>query len=83
MLDEKHEKERCIARLKIAFSEGLHGDAPEVLDGSAEDILKRRFRDAMGTEEDEEEKVVVGAGQKRKAATGPMDSFVKKSKARG
>jgi cryptochrome len=81
MLDEKHEKERCIARLKIAFTEGLHGDAPEVLAGSAEGILKRKFRDAMGNEEDEDAKDGLAVvGQKRKAATGPMDSFVKKSK---
>lgn len=79
MLDEKHEKERCIARLKIAYEEGLHGDAPEVLDGSAEEILKRRFREVMGAE-DADEKEVVSVGSKRKAETGPMDSFVKKSK---
>lgn len=80
MLDEKHEKERCIARLKIAYEQGLHGDAPEVLDGSAEGILKRKFREVMGAEEDADEKEVVSVGSKRKAETGPMDSFVKKSK---
>ena len=80
MLDEKHEKERCIARLKVAYEEGLHGDASEVFDGSAEEILKRKFREVMGTEEEDDEVKVARNGSKRKADTGPMDSFVKRRK---
>lgn len=92
MLDEKTEKERCIARLKIAFEVGLHGNAPEVLNGKAEDILKQKFRQAMG--KDEEDGVPDGEGNnakhssngKRKvassghSASGPLDAFVKKQK---
>jgi cryptochrome len=79
MLDEKREKERCIARLKIAYTVGLHGDAPEVLDGRAEGILKEKFRQAGGKDE-EGDGDVSHVGVKRQAASGPMDAFVKKQK---
>lgn len=81
MLDEKREKERCIARLKVAYTVGMHGDAPEVLDGRAEGILKEKFRQAMGTDEDEGDGGSASQiGVKRQAPSGPMDSFVKKQK---
>ncbi|KAJ9115883.1 hypothetical protein QFC22_005026 [Naganishia vaughanmartiniae] len=90
MLDEKAEKERCIARLKIAFQVGLHGNSPEVMNGKAEETLKQKFKQAMGKEEDEDEgegnDVKDGTGGKRKATTsshsasGPLDAFVKRQK---
>lgn len=82
MLDEKREKERCIARLKVAYGVGLHGNSAEVLDGSAERILKDKFRQAMGKEEEEAEDDAgeVRPGIKRQVASGPMDTFVKKTK---
>ncbi|KAJ9107732.1 hypothetical protein QFC21_001192 [Naganishia friedmannii] len=92
MLDEKTEKERCIARLKIAFQVGLRGNATEVMTGKAEDILKQKFKHAMGREEDEDvldgggNKVTESPSGKRKAASsghsasGPLDAFVKRQK---
>lgn len=81
MLDEKREKERCIARLKVAFGAGLHGDASEVLDGRAEGVLREKFRQAMGKDEDEGNGDGVSqVGVKRQLPSGPMDAFVKKAK---
>lgn len=93
MLDEKTEKERCIARLKIAYQVGLHGNAPEVMNGKAEDMLKQKFRQAMGKEEDavpdgdkDETKANSSPNGKRKvtasshSASGPLDAFVKRQK---
>lgn len=82
MLDEKREKERCIARLKVAYGVGLHGNAPEVLDGRAVGILKEKFKQAMGKEEEDEGNggSVSQVGGKRQMTSGPMDAFVKKAK---
>ncbi|KAJ9104277.1 hypothetical protein QFC20_004559 [Naganishia adeliensis] len=82
MLDEKREKERCIARLKVAYGVGLHGNAPEVLDGRAEGILKEKFKQAMGKEEEDEGNGGINSqvGGKRQMTSGPMDAFVKKAK---
>ena len=54
MLDEHVEKDRCIARLKAAYALGLHGDAPEVLDGSAERKLREQHKEAGVSAEDED-----------------------------
>lgn len=68
ILDEKASKARCIARLKAAYAVGLHGDAPEVLDGSADAVVK-----------EQEPKEDPNAGKKR-PKEGPMDGYFKKAK---
>ncbi|KAJ9108597.1 hypothetical protein QFC19_002313 [Naganishia cerealis] len=92
MLDEKQEKERCIARLKIAYQVNLHGNSPEVIDGRAEEILKQKFKQVMGKEDSNDngncadKDMKGGVDLKRKAksnyypASGPMDAFVKRQK---
>lgn len=46
MLDEHVEKDKCIARLKAAYALGLHGDAPEAMDGSAEAKLRAEHKES-------------------------------------
>jgi cryptochrome len=63
MLDERAEKDRCIARIKNAFQLNLHGDSPEVLDGTAPELLRKKHEETgalvqKGQEEVEEEKRV-------------------------
>ncbi|PWN40259.1 Cryptochrome/photolyase FAD-binding domain-containing protein [Ceraceosorus guamensis] len=41
ILDEKKEKEHCIARMKVAYAKGWRGDAKEVLEGKAQEILRK------------------------------------------
>lgn len=82
ILDEKAEKDRCIARIKIAYGENFHGDSPEVLDGTAEEVLKKKGEEAgLGEvkpkEEVEEEKRVE---KRKKTGDGNLDGFVKKAK---
>ncbi len=84
-LDEHHEKDRCIARLKVAYAAGLHGDHPSVLDGTAADTLKAKFRETNGQDEDDEEDSKPASGHSRKRSngqvvSGPMDGFVRKAK---
>ena len=82
ILDEQKEKARCIARLKVAFEVGLHGNSPEVVKGTAEEKLKARFKEKNGRDEDEDDEAP-STPKKRKNApveNGPMDKFLKKSK---
>ena len=83
MLDEQMEKDRCIARIKDAYSLGLHGDSPEVLDGSAEGILKKRHEQSgAGKVKTEAEKEETKRVERRKrSGDGNLDGFVKKVKA--
>jgi hypothetical protein len=80
------EKSRCIARLKIAFAAGMHGNHPRVLDGSADMMLKERYVEAHGHKEDDLDEGaksgILAQGHKRKpsVAKGPMDGFVKRAK---
>jgi len=82
ILDEKKEKARCIARLKVAYELGYHGNSPEVLNGTAEAKLKARFREKMGKDEsDDEDELPSASPKKRKNApveNGPMDRFLSK-----
>ena len=82
MLDERAEKDRCIARIKNAFHINFHGDSPEVLDGSASEILRKKHEETgalvqKGKEEVDEEKRVA---KRKKAGNGSLDGFVKKVK---
>ncbi|WWD22279.1 hypothetical protein CI109_106770 [Kwoniella shandongensis] len=82
MLDEQACKNLCIARIKNAYSLALHGDAPEVLDGSAEEKLRVMHeetgadREKSGAERGEEER------EKRRKRSGneSLDGFFKKQK---
>lgn len=82
ILDEQKEKARCIARLKVAYELGYHGNSPEVLNGTAEAKLKARFKEKMGKDEsDDEEEFTSASPKKRKNApveNGPMDRFLSK-----
>ncbi|KAG9105572.1 hypothetical protein FRC07_009172 [Ceratobasidium sp. 392] len=70
MLDEKAEKSRNLGRMKAAYKAGLHGDAPEVLHGTASDLI-----------EDPEEKVEADTkSTKRKAAADETDKKRTKSR---
>lgn len=70
ILDEHAEKDRCIARLKNAFALGLHGDSKEVLDGSAEGMLRAKHEEsgvsAGGEAEVKSEKQIKDEKGKRK-----------------
>ncbi|KAG9104285.1 hypothetical protein FRC06_004035 [Ceratobasidium sp. 370] len=48
MLDEKAEKNRNLRRMKAAYKAGLHGDAPEVLHGTASDLIEDLIEEAEG-----------------------------------
>lgn len=84
MLDEQAEKERCIARIKNAYALGLHGDSPEVLDGTAPEILRTKQEESGAMElklqsgkEKEEEK---GKRKREKEGNTSLDAFVKREK---
>ncbi len=86
-MNENVEKNRCIARLKIAFAAGLHGDHPRVLDGTAEIMLRERYLEAHGHEEEDDDDAGPALGKslnakKRKqgVTSGPLDGFVKRVK---
>jgi cryptochrome len=83
MLDERAEKDRCLAKIKNAYQLNLHGDSPEVLDGSAPDILRKIHEETGAAEtkskEQREEKKRVE--KRKKSGDGNLDGFVKKVKA--
>jgi cryptochrome len=81
MLDEQIEKQRCIARIKNAYSLNLHGDSPEVMDGSAKELLKARHIESGALEVGEkksEKEVKREKGEKKRVreGNGNLDSFV-------
>ncbi len=82
ILDEGVEKDRCIARIKNAYSLGLHGDSPEVMDGSAGEMLKRKHEGTgagkVKDKEEREEKKREKGG--KRAGDGNLDGFVKRGK---
>jgi len=82
MLDEQAEKQKCIARLKNAFSLGLHGDSPEVLEGTAGDMLRELHEKtgALGVKSEKEVKEEKGEAKRKKEGNGSLDAFVKKAK---
>ncbi|KAG9099236.1 hypothetical protein FRC07_010547 [Ceratobasidium sp. 392] len=63
MLDEKAEKSRNLGRMKAAYKAGLHGDAPEVLHGTASGLIE----DPEGKVEEDSKSI------KRKAAPDEVD----------
>ncbi|WVR03300.1 hypothetical protein IAU60_000291 [Kwoniella sp. DSM 27419] len=77
MLDEHAAKDLTIARIKDAYHLGLHGDAEEVIDGTAMDKLRALHEESGATEDDkkaEEEK------KRKRTGEGAMDRFVKRQK---
>lgn len=82
MLDEQAEKTKCIARLKNAFQLGLHGNSPEVLNGTAGDMLRKAHEKsgALGVKSDKEKKEEKGRAKREKDGDQSLDRFVKKAK---
>jgi cryptochrome len=80
MLDEQIEKQRCIARIKNSYAVNFHGDSPEVLDGSAKEILKAKHIEsgALEVEIKTEEAIKREKGEKKRVREGNqnLDSFV-------
>jgi cryptochrome len=91
MLDEKLEKDKCIARLKVAFEVGLKGDK----DGAAEAVRTRMaerglLKDGNGgegdglvkMEEEADEPEERRKGEKKRVREGntSLDAFVKRVK---
>jgi cryptochrome len=80
MLDEQAEKQRCISRIKNAYSINFHGNSPEVMDGSAENILRDKHIEtgALKVEVKSEQEVKRERGEKKRVreGNGNLDSFV-------
>lgn len=84
MLDEHKEKDACIARLKNAYALGLHGDAEEVLDGSAKETLEKKHIEtgAMDVKSEKEKKDEKGKKKREREGNQSLDGhFMKKVKA--
>ncbi|OCF41747.1 hypothetical protein I317_04451 [Kwoniella heveanensis CBS 569] len=77
MLDEHAAKDLCIARIKDAYHLNLHGDSPEVINGTAEDKLKALHEESGATEEMHHEE---GQKKRKRSGEGAMDKFVKREK---
>jgi cryptochrome len=43
MLDDRKRREVCLTRMKAAYALGFKGDAKEVMDGTAEKILREKY----------------------------------------
>ena len=43
MLDDQERKEMCLARMKAAYDLGFKGDAEEVIEGTADEVLKGKY----------------------------------------
>ncbi|KAK8845330.1 hypothetical protein IAR55_006043 [Kwoniella newhampshirensis] len=82
MLDEQACKDLCIARIKNAYTLALHGDAPEVLDGSAEPRLKALHEEGGASKEKSGEERGEERREKRRKRNGneSLDGFFKKQK---
>ena len=46
MLDDRERKEVCLVRMRIAYDVGFKGDAKEVMEGTADQILKENYKTA-------------------------------------
>jgi cryptochrome len=82
MLDEQVEKGRCIARIKNAYTLHLQGDAPEVLDGTAADKL-RKLHEASGATKGKssgEVKEEKGRAKRERDGDQSIDGFFQKGK---
>lgn len=42
ILDEKLEKQRCLHRCKVAFGEKLYGNSKQVIEGKAQELLRKK-----------------------------------------
>ena len=80
ILDEQEEKARCIAKLKIAFTAGFHGDSPEVLDGTAAGILDAQYAAQGGDKPTAVVKEEKRAEKRKKEGNMSLDGFVKRVK---
>ena len=61
---------------------GLHGDAPEVMDGSASDKLRVKHVEtgALEVKTEKERDREKAEGKRKKSGNGNLDAFVKKQK---
>jgi cryptochrome len=82
MLDERAEKDRCIARIKNAYTLHLQGDAPEVMDGSAADMLRKKHEEsgALQVKSETEKKEDKGRAKRERDGDQSLDGFFKKGK---
>ncbi|KAK0445184.1 hypothetical protein EV421DRAFT_2018403 [Armillaria borealis] len=48
ILDPELEKKRCMVRIKAAYAQGFHGTNHEIPGGSADDILRGSYKEALG-----------------------------------
>lgn len=94
MLDDALEKDRCLARIKVAYAKNFHGADQEVLDGTAGDLLKKAYEDALSRssppgrkrvpkkrehEESGGDKAEAGSPKKAKNITRTLDGYITKS----
>jgi len=82
MLDEQAEKGRCIARIKNAYTLHLQGDAPEVLDGTAADKLRKLHEEsgALKSKSSVEVKEEKGRAKRERDGDQSIDGFFQKDK---
>lgn len=84
MLDEHKEKDRCIARIKNSFHLGFHGNSPEVLDGTAKQLLKEEHErtgvNEVAEKTDKVKKEEKGTKKREREGNQSLDKFVKKTK---
>jgi cryptochrome len=82
VLDERAEKDRCIARLKNAYSLHLQGDAPEVMDGTAGDMLRGKHIEsgALEVKTEGEKKEEKGRAKRERDGDQSIDGFFKGKK---
>lgn len=84
MLDDAAEKERCLLRIKAAYSIGLYGADPAVLNGTAawlvDDAYKSALITASGTKAPVDAKRKVGGKSgpsKKPKVDGGIDGYFK------
>jgi hypothetical protein len=82
MLDEQVEKGRCIARIKNAYTLHLQGDAPEVLDGTAADKLRKLHEESGASKSKSSGEVKEEKGRAKRERDGDqsIDGFFQKGK---
>ncbi|ORY31961.1 FAD binding domain of DNA photolyase-domain-containing protein [Naematelia encephala] len=86
-LDERTEKDRCIARLKNAFALNLHGDAAEVLDGTAAGMFRAKHAESGVSEikemSEKERKREEGEKRRKRSGDASLEGFFKRKKVDG
>jgi hypothetical protein len=75
MLDEKEEKSRNLERMRAAYKANFYGDSPEVLNGTAADMIESFLADKGGDSSK--------TGMKRKTEKSGNDKNTRTRKADG